>query len=366
VAACLALGDIRRAAEPLGSGFTIARAPSCDRMNRRTLLTRLGLVGLAVGGGWWLRDHVLWRKPTVAFDAAQPWQPYAARSASPTVRVRIGGRQVTALIDTGALFSAIDRTLYAALGSPAGFDVPLVAYGVGGAPQVGRGVTLDMDLPGLQVRSLRTAILALGPLADDAGPGIRLILGRDLLSMLLLDLDTPARRLRLLDPAASIRPSGLTPLAVQNGPRGLVARVSVEGAPVPAIVDTGATGVLSLSRSAAATVGLLDGRPGRSGTTIVLGGRMGVEVVEAETLGIGERQFRKVPVGIYPDIDVPGFPQALIGMGAFRGSRVSIDLDRGALQVGKPEMDVVAVPAATKLTRGPATAERSSHKTMRA
>ena len=38
-------------------------------MRRRDLLIRLGLVAGGVGGAWWLRDHVVWRGPTVAFAA---------------------------------------------------------------------------------------------------------------------------------------------------------------------------------------------------------------------------------------------------------------------------------------------------------
>ncbi|PSJ19505.1 peptidase aspartic, partial [Halomonas sp. ND22Bw] len=53
-------------------------------MRRRDLLIRLGLIAGGVGGAWWLRDHVLWKGPTVVFPAvgASDWLPYAEPRAS--------------------------------------------------------------------------------------------------------------------------------------------------------------------------------------------------------------------------------------------------------------------------------------------
>ena len=98
-------------------------------MNRRSLLIRT--VGLAsvIGGAWWAREHLLWPDPALAFASggATPWMPYARPGVAPTVAVRLGGRQVAALIDTGAQYSVIDRALHAEL-PDAGrslFDMPL-------------------------------------------------------------------------------------------------------------------------------------------------------------------------------------------------------------------------------------------------
>lgn len=313
-------------------------------MNRRGLLTRLGLLGVALGGGWWLRDHVVWPRPSAVFTGPAPWTPYVARSDSPTIRARVAGREVLALIDTGAQYSAIDQSLYEAIGSPGGFDVPLVAYGVGGGPQVGRGVRLDIDLPGVRLAGVRTAILSLGPLAAAEGAGVTLILGRDILSTLVLDIDSADRRVRLHEPGVVAIPADLTAIPTRNGSGGLIASVTVEGAEIEAMVDTGASGLLSLSRSAANRAGLLDGRERKAGSTIVLGGALPVERVEARTVTVGDRLHRQAEVGVFPDVAAPGMPDALLGMGAFRGSRVVIDLASNRLHVGEPVMTVTAVP----------------------
>jgi predicted aspartyl protease len=280
----------------------------------------------------------VWPRPAAVFTGPAPWTHYVARSDSPTIRARVAGREVLALIDTGAQYSAIDQSLYDAIGRPSGFEVPLVAYGVGGGPQVGRGVRLDIELPGVRLAGVRTAILSLGPLAAAEGAGITLILGRDVLSTLVLDIDGADRRVRLHEPGALAVPTELAAIATRNGAGGMMASVTVEGAEIEAMVDTGASGLLSLSRSAANRAGLLDGRERRAGSTIVLGGALPVERVEARTVTVGDRLHRRAEVGVFPDVAAPGVPEALLG------SRVIIDLARNRLHVGEPVMTVTAVP----------------------
>ena len=170
-------------------------------MNRRNFLIRTGGLAAVLGGALWAREHLLWPAPKLAFgpEGATPWMRYARRSTAPTVPVTIGGQTVLALIDSGAQYSVIDRSLFAAL--PAGgrslFDMPLVAYGVGGGAQMGRGTTLAVDLPGLTITGLRAAILDLGPLASEAGLQTPLILGQDVLGEAILAMDPMRRHVRL-------------------------------------------------------------------------------------------------------------------------------------------------------------------------
>ena len=108
-------------------------------MNRRSLLIRTGVIAGALGGGWWLKENVLWSAPDLSFaeGTTTPWIDFAARVLSPTIPVRIAGRTVNALIDSGAQYSVIDRDFHTAIEAELGprplFDIPLVAYGVGGS-----------------------------------------------------------------------------------------------------------------------------------------------------------------------------------------------------------------------------------------
>ena len=309
-------------------------------MNRRNLLFRAAGLAAVVGGAWWARETLLWPAPDLAFaqGGATPWLPYARRANVPTVKVRVEGREVIALIDTGAQYSVIDRRLVEALPERRRslFDMPMVAYGVGGGTQMGRGTTVDVDLPGLSIGKLRAAILDLGPLASAEGLQTPLILGRDVLEHLVLALDPARRHVRLIAREAFVRPPDLAPATVRRSGGGLIAEVTIEGAVVKAVVDTGASSLLALDTATARIAGLLDGRPQAAGTSLVLGGAMQAAVLEARTVTFADHLYRRVQVGVFDQPPLPNFPGALVGMEAFVGRRVAIDLGAGTLHVSKP------------------------------
>lgn len=309
-------------------------------MNRRKLLLRLGLFGAAVGAGVVLRENVVWRRPELSFSG-DDWLDWAEpRADTPTADVLLNGRPVRALIDSGAQYSVIDRRLFDQLGLADGFNMPLVAYGVGGIPQMGRGTTLFVRVGGARIDRLQAAILDLGQLARADGLATPLILGQDVLGGAVLDMDlTPrrrsGRRLRLLPPGAPPPPE-VSPFAVRRSGRSLKTPVTVEGAAVEAVVDTGSSSRLALSEGAARAAGLLDGRPETEGSSLVLGGVMTSRIVRAERVVIAGADHGPVETPIYPGLPVPGFPRALVGMGAFRDRRVVMDLGAGAMFVSRP------------------------------
>lgn len=309
-------------------------------MNRRSLLIRTAGLAALVGGAWWARETLLWPKPVLTFGevGATPWLPYVRYSRVPTVQVRLGGVEVVALIDSGAQYSVIDRALVATLPSAGRslFDMPLVAYGVGGGAQVGRGTTLEVDLPGLAIRGLRAAILDLGPLASERGLQTPLILGQDVLGEAVLALDPARRHARLVHRDAFVRPPDLAETTVRRQGSSMVVEVTVEGSVVEAVVDTGASAFLGLSREAATGAGLMDGRPQDSGVSLVLGGAMRAAIVEARTVTFADHLYPRVAVGVFDQPPLPNFPGGLVGMEAFRGRRAAMDLGAGALWLSRP------------------------------
>lgn len=308
-------------------------------MNRRSLLIRAAGLAAVAGGAWWARDNLIWPRPELMFadGHATPWSPYARRANVPTIQARIEGRDVIALIDTGAQYSAIDRAFVASLGERqrSVFDMPLLAYGVGGGSQVGRGTMLDVALPGLMIDSLRTAILDLGPLAAEDGLATPLILGGDVLEHTILALDADRRHVRLITPDAFIAPPDLIEAEVVREGNALIAEVTVEGNLLKAVIDTGSSSLLSVSQQSAAGVGLLDGRPRDSGISLVLGGAMRADTVEARTVTFAEQLYRRVQVGVFEQPALPNFPDGLIGMEAFAGRRAALDLGAGRLLISR-------------------------------
>ena len=307
-------------------------------MNRRDLLIRAGLLAGGLGGAWWLRENVLWRDPGVTFPAngSSGWLPYdEPRASVPTVLVDVAGQSIRALVDSGAQYSVIDRGLFDLVGLDRAMDLPLVAYGVGGGAQMGRGTTLSLSVGAMRIEKLRTAILALGPLAMRDGLSAPLILGQDLLGQTVLELDTVGHRLRFLRPEDHVLPTDAHPIAVSRRGSALSTQVTVEGATIEAVVDTGASALLALGRETAAGAGRLDGRPTRRTSSIVLGGALAAEVAVARTVTVGDQLYRDAEVPIYADVSLPGFPDALLGMEAFEGRTLVMDLGRGRLHVAE-------------------------------
>ena len=317
-------------------------------MRRRDLLIRLGLLSAGLGGAWWLRDNVLWAKPDVAFgtDGSSGWLAYdEPRANVPTVIVTIAGQPVRALIDSGAQYSVIDRALFEGLGLTSTFDMPLVAYGVGGQPQLGKGATLEVAVGTMRLSGLRTAILALGPLAQRDGLGVPLILGQDVLGEVVLELDTDGRRARMTRREGHVLPAGFEPVAVRKSGASLVTDTTVEGVVIEAVVDTGASALLALSAEVAEAAGLFDGRPEQRGSSIVLGGAIASRIVEARTVTVGDVLYEGVDLAVYADVALPGFPSALLGMEAFEGQGVIMNTGAGTLHVSRP-LDLTVGPVA--------------------
>lgn len=308
-------------------------------MDRRLFL-RLGLGAAAVGAVVLLRDRVLWAPPSAEFIGqvqTTGWLPWAQSGVlAPTVEVDVGGRTVHALIDSGAQFSVIDRALADQVAVRSAFDMPVMAHGVGGEGQMGRGARMDLGLGPLRIEGLRAAVLNLGPLAGPDGLNTPLILGHDVLSRLVLHLDTDRRRLSLTLPGTYAPPPGLAPVATLRRGRALVSPVTVEGHPIEAVVDTGASSLLSLKRSVAEAAGLLDGRPISEGSSLVLGGVVAARIVRTRSVVFADQTYRGRPVSIFADAVAPGVPDALVGMAAFIGRRVAIDAGEGRMWASRP------------------------------
>lgn len=308
-------------------------------MNRRSFLLRGAVAASAVGAGLWLKDRLWQGRPSLAFDGSDDWHPLVPGVVDvPVVEVRIEGRTVRALIDSGAQFSVIDQALANGLGdarSERPFDMPLIAYGVGGQAQVGKGMTVDLQLPGATVDGLKVALLDLGPLARDPDIGIGLVLGRDLMRQAVVELDWGKRQVRFTDPARWKPPPRLWSLPVEMAGDALAAMVNVEGRPVRAVVDTGASSLLAVTETHAQTLGLNDGRRAEEGRSLVLGGMTRARWVQVSSVTLGDVQWARTRVAIFPASDLPGYPDALLGMAAFKNKKLALNLGQNQLFVSR-------------------------------
>lgn len=313
---------------------------------RRALLARLALLGAGVGAAWWLRERYLFPTPEVIFAGAARdtgWMPIA-EGGLVELTARIQGRAIRVVVDSGAQFSAIDRNLAAELGLKEAW-LPLVAFGVSGAPSVTHTVDVDLAIGPLTLRGVRAATLELLTLSGVIRRPFAMLIGRDVLRALTLDVDWPLGRARLVRPEAYHPPAGATAAKVLLKGGALMAPVSIEGAaPIEVMVDTGATSDLALSQSTAQSLGLLSGRKVTTGRSVSLGGLGEDQVIEARKVAFGGHTLRNVEVQVFSPTHPAPLPAGLLGVGLLRRWRVGLDLNAGVLWLAPPRLVVVPPP----------------------
>lgn len=315
-------------------------------ISRRALIPRLALLTTAGAGLWLVRDRLPWLGPNITFADGKvtPWLPLVGRGVLLEVDATLNGAPVRALIDSGAQVSAVDSGLAARLALPRTTALPFLAYGVTGGPKVTHTVRLDLALPGLTITNLRAASLDLAGLADASGREFDILVGRDILSKVVLDVDPATHRVRLTSPTAYALPRGAVsiPLRMRQGAPHIV--VIIEGAPtVEALVDTGAHSILALTTAAARETGLLAaGREQTETPSIGLGGVVVNRRARARSVRIAGLDLGETEVLIYrPGKQTPA-PAGLIGSGFLRRYRYALDLPARRLILAPPTLQMIS------------------------
>lgn len=312
---------------------------------RRRLLARLGLLATAGAALFLVRDRLPWPplEPRFANGRDTPWLPLPERGGLIDIAASVNGAPIRAVVDSGAQFSAIDRGLAERLGLARTLAAPLLAYGVSGAPSLTHTVRLDLSLPGLAIPGLRAAALDLAAISDATGRDFHLLIGRDVLRELVVEVDFPRDRARFLA-HGRFRPARDAielPLRLKGGAP--MVAVQIEDAPpLDVLVDTGASGVLALSHTAASDAGLLAaGRPVSSAHSVSLGGLSLDRLVRARTLRVGSMTLHDADVQIYTPASNAPAPSGLLGTGLFRQFRLALDLNGRRLLLTRPGLIIV-------------------------
>jgi len=164
-----------------------------------------------------------------------------------------------------------------------------------------------------------------------------MLIGRDVLRALTLDVDWPNARARFVRPAAFQPPAGARVAPTRKTGGALLALVAIEGAaPVELLVDTGATSEIALSQKTARTLGLLDGRHVSTGRSISLGGVSEDLVLRAGKVEFAGRVLQNVEVQVFTPAARGVLPAGLLGVGILKRYRTAMDLDTGALWLAGP------------------------------
>lgn len=312
---------------------------------RRTLLTRAGL--LAAGGAalFLVRDRLPWPplEPRFADGRATPWLPIP-RQGLIEVPAVVNGRRLRAIVDTGAEFTAVDAAFAERAGLERPLAAPVLAYGVSGRPSLAHTVRLDLRLPGFAIDRVRAAALDLAAISAATGRDFQLLIGRDVLSRVVLEADFTRDRVRLVaaDRAATPARAMILPLTPRSGAPTVPVAIE-DAAPLDLLVDTGASGWIALSEAAAAQAGLLaPGRQVSQAHSVGLGGLSVDRLVTARRVRLGPVTLRDIDVQIYSPATHAPAPSGLIGLRLLRRFGMAVDLGRRRLVLQTPALSVVS------------------------
>lgn len=260
--------------------------------------------------------------------------------------VTVNGVSTTAILDSGAEYSALDAAFAQRAGIAGGGT--FAAQGSGGDAQISVAKGIEIRVGALELRNLTVAVLDLSGLSRQIGAPLPVILGKELFNEMIVEIDYPRRRIAFHDPANwSYRGLGTrVPLEKDRGLRKV--RVSVEGlAPIKVGFDLGQGSALSLYREYAEKEKLLEGRKPlsklRGGG---VGGATSDVVGTLKSVAFGGTQFTDVPATFV--LDPAGSTetkseQGNLGAEVFKRFRLVIDYTRDALYL-EPDQRALREP----------------------
>lgn len=314
-------------------------------LDRRTTL--LGLLGgLATSAA---RAEVEPPRLSHAFSGgavSTGWRPFTfwqdKRIFAP---LKINGRPIDALLDSGVSLLVLDKTFAAELGLRR--DAAFNAHGLGGqgAGDFSNGPA-DIDLGGLVLRTNRIAIMDMSPWSDLLGRRLDVMLGRELFEQVMVDLDFDGRQMALHDSRGFGAPPGLKSLPTRqaHGVRSLSVRID-GAAPIQAAFDLGAGDALSLSSRYAARHRTLSQLP--SAATIGYGveGFRQSRIVTIPSVDLGDFRILETPASITESWvnDERGGPPANLGIDVLSRFRLVTDFPRDRLWL-QPRLGLGPIP----------------------
>ncbi len=269
--------------------------------------------------------------------------PLLIQASLPTVPAEINGNVVGMIVDSGSGSTMVTPEAARQLGLRPVKDYERSASvsGVGGGAFYEVDGVRTLRLGGVTYRNIPVLQSTIGDVAR-LPQAVAGLLGSDLLSHYDLALDEPAASLGLYTaPAGCGRvapplPGSFRPVDLAlDDHDDLLLTVTLNGQPVRAMLDTGATGAL-LGAASARRAGL-----GESGRSVQIGGiGTGALAAQRQTvarLGVGETTLRDVPVLVTRSAAaLPGGAEMLLGSALLARLPVVISYRSRTLWVGQP------------------------------
>jgi predicted aspartyl protease len=282
---------------------------------------------------------------TVSFKGgatSTPWLPFEMPDFRRLIVTgRINGVPAKILLDSGVGGLVLNKDLAATfrlrhIGNVTGVGVTGLVQG-----QLVEGVAISFD--NLTINTPNAQPYDMAPFAGVLNEPIAALLGRDLFSLLIVDIDFAKVRIAFRDPNVMLSLPGGAEIPLQQDKSGLRSvPVSIENrAPIQATLDFGSDRALNISPTYVSDQNLLRSK---RASTALSAGAAGIEVGQVAMLSkvaIGNIVFHDVP------IEVPNRwafeNQAILGMPIIRRMRMLIDFPHNRITV-MPNAPVFSQP----------------------
>jgi hypothetical protein len=267
---------------------------------------------------------------TLSADSEGRWVPF---ELTPGNQIRftaeVDGKPVAAILDTGVSHSLLSR----AVADPARVRAGGQGEAVGGTVALGWVATARVAFGGLTRGGGGLSVAALPGTATGGGERIEMLVGRDLLEDVALDIDFAARRFRLLRSGRLPFAGDVAPLSVSGARQVYESELMLDGRRIaPVIVDTGDGAAVTLA-DAVWRAALPAGLPTTDALAFGLAGPVVSALAIAPALELGQLAVRDVEVRIEP---AGGFADRTgtagrIGTGLLGHYRVLLDPGAGRM-----------------------------------
>lgn len=290
------------------------------------LAARPRIARRAFCGGALALSPSLWGAPGKAnAESGDAWSPLLiGDDAYILLNVRVRDQACTAFLDTGAVTSLVDEAFASRLNLPVVGQRTLRGFDRAAEFSVAGG--FDAIVGAERVRIEGAARQSLDLISSSLGRPVQMILGHDLFSGRLIELDLPASRWRVT-PRTTIVRTGRR-IALRFGAHGEpIIQVSIEGRPpILAVLDLGASSALTLSRAYAEQSGLLTGKRVSSAAIAGVNGVSTSTSVMMRSLILAGESFRALPSEVLDAWLAPEVP-AVVGLPVLSRFRVTLDFD---------------------------------------
>jgi hypothetical protein len=218
---------------------------------------------------------------------------------------------------------------------------------VGGSSTMQLAPNLQVKFGGLTLSPITAGLIDLSEVVAEMGRPLPLILGKEVLNELVVDIDFQRRKIAFRDPNGFSGPPGAVRLALGRHGDNRTVPVSVEGAaPVPFDFDLGNGSPLIVYGAYRDSAHLLDGKPQSLTLTSGVGGAKPDKVATVGSITLGGVQLASVPAA-FPDAgnDAVSSDRAggNIGLPVFRRFRLVMDYPHNAIWL-TPNASAMAEP----------------------